>query len=192
MISRRDFTAFLSLFSALLTWRPVRAMAAHETTVLTGISPRLAATADAWFEAGIAYERARTGFHADGQPGLWRVRLDPEGPEQLALRTAVANLTGACRLVLREPAQTAEDVILKYHVIDMQYGHWPVDDWAWAAVDGDALYHEVLRESERFGVRINPFWLGAPPLQAEIDGDRHSPRWETVSRWRTPKYQSIV
>ncbi len=44
----------------------------------------------------------------------------------------------------------------------------------WVLVGGDALCEHVVREADRLGVRINPFWLHNGSHSAEIDGDRHS------------------
>lgn len=193
-MDRRAFSAGLSACLSLMGIRPAWSEGTTSGGIDgRGVSPRLAELADAWFETGLAYERAhRVYCYGGGEPTGYRLVRSADSPERLALLRSQKALVHTAAPVLREPARTADDVILKYHVIDMQNGWWPLDDLAWAAIGGGALYERVLREAREFGVGINPFWLNTASLFAEIHGERHSPRWEAVSRWRTPKYQSVV
>lgn len=185
MISRRTFGGGVAAFIGLLFSRlPAVAMPVQ----VRGVSPPLATLADAWAEAGDRFEVVRREvFRHD--PGTMSRRFypDPDCEEMRLCRSTKRELAAASAAVLREPAHTASDVILKYHVVDMNYGHRPVDDADWIALRGGALYAQVADEAERFGLNLNRVWLGEKP-HAAIDGDRYSPRWTEVARWRHDKF----
>jgi len=187
MSSRRAFRGGVAALVGLLF---ARLPAAAWSVQARGVSPRLAALADAWTEEGDRFERVKAEvFQHD--PGTMSRRFypDPDCKEMRFWRAAKRKLAEASAAVLQEPARTSSDVILKYHVADMNYGYWPVDDVDWIALRGGALYAQVAKEAARFGIEINPFWLGEAPL-ALIDGDRYSPRWAEVARWRYGKFAS--
>lgn len=192
-MDRRTFSAGVLGCLSLLGIRPVWGGAVSQAEIPAGVTPGLADLADAWFGTGLAYERAHRHYcYGEKEPGCSRIVRSPDSPESLALIAAQKALAHAAAPVLRTRARTAGDVIVKYHVIDMHYGHWPPDDWAWVAAGGDALCEQVRREAGKFGVDLNPFWLKTASSFAEIDGDRHSPRWRAVARWRTARYESMV
>lgn len=181
MISRRTFGGGVAAFIGLLFSRlPAMALPVQ----VRGVSPRLAGLADTWVEEGETFERVkRDVFQHDPQTMSRRIYPDPDCQEMRLWRATKHQLAEASAAVLREPARTRSDVILKYHVVDMNYGHRPVDDADWIALGGGALYAQVADEAERFGIEINQFWLGEAP-HAAIDGDRYSPLWAEVARWR--------
>lgn len=86
--------------------------------------------------------------------------------------------------VLYEPSRSQGDVIFKYHVVDMLQSWRPVGNWLWVNGQDLKLCQQLEREAEQFGVAVNPFWYKMPSAFAMIDGDRHSPKWAVISRWR--------
>lgn len=185
MISRRTFGGGVAALIGLLLARlPSAAMPVQ----FGGVSPRLAALADAWAEEGTRFEQVkREVFQHDPRTMSRRFYPDPECKELQLWRATKRQLAEASAFVLREPARTPSDVILKYHVVDMNYGYRPVDDEDWIGLRGGTLYAQVATEAARFGIEINPFWLGETPFAA-IGGDRNSPRWAEVARWRYGKF----
>lgn len=185
MISRRDFGGGVTALVGLLLARlPAAAMPAQ----FRGVSPRLVGLADAWAEEGKRFEQVkRQVFQHDPRTMSRRFYPDADCKEMRLWRATKRQLAEASAAVLREPARTPSDVILKYHVVDMNYGYRPVDDEDWIALRGGALYAQVANEAARFGIGINRFWLGETTLAA-IDGDRYSPRWAEVARWRYGKF----
>ena len=185
MISRRTVGGGVAaLVGVLLARFPAVGMPAQ----FRGVSAHLGALADAWAEEGETFERVkREVFQHEPRTMSRRFYPDPDCQEMRLWRATKRKLAEASAAVLREPARTSSDVILKYHVVDMNYGYRPVDDEDWIALRGGALYAQVATEAERFGIEINAFWLGGT-LYAAIDGDRYSPRWAEVARWRYGKY----
>lgn len=86
--------------------------------------------------------------------------------------------------VLEEPSRSQGDVIFKYHVIDMLHRWRQVGHWLWVGARDLKLAQQLEQEAEQFGVAISPLWGKTPSPFATIDGERHSPRWAVISRWR--------
>lgn len=182
MITRRTLavgTGALATGIAFGAFLPRTAVATN-----IGISPRLAALADAWKETWAAYHKvlgpAFAAAQSNERPGI----ASDFKASPVWLEPARRSLTAALR-VLDEPAQTRSDVVLKYHVIDDLIGRWPVPDWMWVAANGPARCRRVEQEAQDFDVAINPFWLTTASPFAEIDGDRNAPAWRDVERWST-------
>lgn len=185
MISRRDFGGGVTALVGLLLARlPAAAMPAQ----FRGVSAQLGALADAWAEEGKRFERVKQEvFQHDPMTMSRRFYPDPDCQEMRLWRATKRKLAEASAAVLREPARTPSDVILKYHVADMNYGYRPVDDEDWIALRGGALYAQVGDEAKTFGLDLSPFWLGGPHFAA-IGGERYSRRWAEVTRWRYGKF----
>lgn len=190
MLDRRGFMQVATMTMAMLSWRPAWAWAAAPSARGT-VSPRLVALADAWAEEGDKFERVETEiFQHDPKTMSRRFYPDPDCPEMRLWRAAKRGLAEASAAVLREPARSDADVILKYHVVDMNYGHRPVDDEDWVELEGGALYRQVRDEAQAFDIELDPFWLGGFMHRAAIGGDPYSPRWAEVARWRYGKFAS--
>lgn len=190
VLDRRSFMQIAAMMMAMPSWRPAWARAAEPSRGGT-ISPRLAALADAWAEEGARFERVKAEiFQHDRETMSRRFYPDPDCSEMRLWRAAKRGLAEASAAVLREPARTDADVILKYHVVDMNYGHRPVDDDDWIELGGGALYRQVWDEAQAFDIELDPFWFGGFMHRAAIGGDPHSPPWAEVARWRYGKFAS--
>lgn len=184
MITRRTLTVgtgALATGIALGAFLPRPAVA-----IEAGISPRLAALADAWKETWAAYHKVIGQAFATAQsnerPGI----ASDFKASPVWLEPAQLSLAAALR-VLDEPSHTRSDVILKYHVIDDLTGRWPVPDWMWTAAHCSQRCRIVEHEAREFDLAINPFWLATASPFAEIDGDRDAPAWRDVERWVSPR-----
>lgn len=186
MISRRAFgtgiAAVVALFSGV---RPSMGKALPEEGV---ISPRLSKLADVWSETAQSRRRIwQEIFEPDPQRSSRLLYPDPNCPQMVRWRAERRVLAEASAAVLREPSRNASDVILKYHVIDMNYGRCGIEDSDWISLDGGPLYAGVWREARAYGIDINPIWTPERSSRyAEIDGDRYSPKWRAVARWSDP------
>lgn len=182
MITRRTLAVGTGALATGIALGAILPRTAASTDI--GISPRLAALADAWKETWAAYHKvlgqAFTAAKSNERPSIMsdlKVSADWFGP-------ARASLIAALR-VLDEPARTRSDVILKYHVINDLTGRWPVPDLMWVAANCSERCRRVEQEARAFDVAINPFWHTTASPFAEIDGDRWSPAWGVVERWLT-------
>ncbi|KAB2912705.1 MAG: hypothetical protein F9K29_18265 [Hyphomicrobiaceae bacterium] len=191
MLTRRRFSVLVTALAIVAACRPSWAMRGRAPD--DQVSGRLAELADAWEEAARTCERVREEvFQHDPVSMSCRLYVDSHCAELRAWRAAKQGLVDASVALLREPARQPADVVLKYHIIDMHYGWRPIDDDMWIAAGGGALYRSVEREADRFGVAINPFWRPHSLRYARIDGDRNSPKWAAISRWRTEQYRARV
>ena len=155
-----------------------------------GVSPRMALLADAWEVTGAEYEAVRhETFQIGVVPGLRRAFVDANCPELVHFRNVTAKMLDAVDVMMREPSRTRSDVLLKYHVMDMFMGERPVHDMQAIVAAGGAVWHDIVEhEAESFGLSLNYFWLSENGPFARIDGDRESPLWAEIARWRTPDH----
>jgi hypothetical protein len=192
MITRRIFTAFGVAFATVAACGPswgTRVFALDDGR----ISPRLHALGDAWEIAARAYEAQKFATFHEGVPKGGTRAYMTEAPELVAWRASYRRLLAAGNDLFVEPSQTRADVILKYHIMDdlSSWRHVP-DDNALIETGGVAWHRIVEREAEAFGLKLNFFWLWEAGPYAEIDGDRNSPAWAAVARWRTERYAAPV
>jgi len=183
MLSRRIFVHGLTTLAAGLTWRSAWAVTgSHAASVPVAVSSRMFDLADWWEEAGRAYDgtkpRLFTAMEASGEA------IDTNCEDYKRWREAERSFVYMTVVVLDEPSRSQGDVILKYHVHDMLQGWRPVGNWLWVGARDLKLYEQLEQEAEQFGVAIHPLWGKTPSPFAMIDGDRHSPRWAIISRWR--------
>jgi hypothetical protein len=183
MLSRRIFVQGLTTLVAGLAWRPAWAVSTGPaTSVPVGVSARMSELADWWEEAGRAYDgtmpRLFTAMEASGE------EIDITREDYKRWREAERHFVFMTVDVLTEPSKSAGDVILKYHAIDMHHTWRPVGHWLWVNGQDLKLCQQLEREAEHFGVAITPLWGKTPSSFAMIDGDRHSPRWAVIARWR--------
>lgn len=183
MLSRRIFVQGLTTLVAGFTWKPAWAVSGgHAASVPVGVSARMSDLGDWWEEAGHAYDgtnpRLFTAMQASGE------EIDTTREDYKRWREAERRFVFMTVDVLDEPSRSAGDVALKYHVIDMFHTWRPVGHWLWVNGKDLKLCQQLEREAEQFGVAINPLWGKMPSPVAMIDGDRHSPRWAIIARWR--------
>lgn len=154
----------------------------HAPAVPVAVSARMSDLANWWEEIGQAYDgtkpRLFTAMEASGQ------EFDTTREDYKRWREAERRFVFMTVDVLDEPSMSAGDVILKYHVIDMHHTWRPVGHWLLVNGQDLKLCQQIEREAEHFGVAINPLWGQTPSPFAMIDGDRHSPRWAVIARWR--------
>lgn len=191
MLTRRIFTALGAAFAITAACRPSWGARAASIDGDGGVSPRLSVFADRWEAAGQEFERCRqAAFYIDMPSGIRRSYLMDE-PLLLALREATRAMYEAANAVFQQRSHTQADVLLKYHVMDdaLNWRFGGNSDAVIAA--GGASWHVIVaREAQAFGLDLNPFWLWEASPHATIDGDRNSPRWAAISRWRTERYAS--
>ncbi len=90
-MERRKFLSSIVAGLSLVGIRPSWSHEAHQGPVLQGITPRLSELADAWFETGLAYERAHRFYcfgDRDDLPSYVRLARQPGCPEGEALTRA--------------------------------------------------------------------------------------------------------
>ena len=86
---------------------------------------------------------------------------------------------------MHEPAHGRADVILKYHVLDRLSFTGAVDVEAlFVEEGGNDWYLTVEREAKQASLDINRFWRWGSNCYARIDGDRQSPQWKLIAKWR--------
>lgn len=184
MISRRLFNGAGVLGLATLAWRPPWSMAAAPASTGPDVTGPLAVLGDAWEGVGRDYDRVshKVLQYSRQAGGFWRA--EPHSPTFHVWSMARKYVEASARVII-EPSRSPGDVILKYHVIDMHSGWRAIDDGLWIEAGGGRHERTVLQEAEAFGVNINAFWLpGSASPFAEIDGERDSPRWSVIDRWR--------
>lgn len=191
MLTRRIFTALGAAFAITAACRPSWGARAAAVDGADTVSPRLTALADQWEAAGREFERCRhAAFYKDMPSGVRRGYLMYE-PPLLALIAATRAMYEAANEVFQERSRRGSDVLLKYHVMDdaMNWRFGGNTDAIIAA--GGATWHIIVdREAKAFGLDLNAFWLWEASPDATIDGDRNSPKWAAISRWRTGRYAS--
>jgi hypothetical protein len=189
MLTRRIFTALGAAFAITAACRPSWGARASAVDGTDTVSPRLSALADQWLAAGQEFDRCRhAAFYKDTPSGVRRGYLMDE-PPLLALREATRAMYEAANAVFQERSRTRADVLLKYHIMDdaMNWRFGGNTDAIIAA--GGATWHIIVdREAKAFGLDLNAFWLWEASPDATIDGDRNSPKWAAISRWRTEQY----
>lgn len=191
MLTRRIFTALGAAFAITAASRPSCGARAVSVDGDDAVSPRLHALADQWEAAGQEFERCRhAAFYMDMPPGVRRGYLMYE-PPLLALREATRAMYEAANEVFQERSRTRADVLLKYHVMDDAL-NWRFGGNMDAVIAaGGASWHVIVgREAAAFGLDLNHFWLWEASPDATIDGDRNSPKWAAISRWRIERYAS--
>lgn len=193
MLTRRVFTALGAALALTAACRPSWGARAASVEGDDAVSPRLSALADRWEAAGREFERCRhAAFYMDMPSGVRRGYLMDE-PLLLALRDATRAMYEAANAVFQTPSRTRADVLIKYHVMDdaLNWRFGGNTDAVIAA--GGATWHVIVaREAKAFGLDLNPFWLWEASPHATIDGDRNSPKWAAISRWRTAQYGARV
>ena len=193
MLTRRIFTALGAAFALTAACRPSSGARAASIDGDGVVSPRLHVLADRWEAAGQEFERYRyAAFYMDMPSGVRRGYLMDE-PKLLALREATRAMYEAATEVFQERSRTRADVLLKYHVMDdaLNWRFGGNTDAVIAA--GGATWHDIVdREATSFSLDLNPFWLWEASPYATIDGDRNSPRWAAISRWRSEQYGARV
>jgi hypothetical protein len=181
MLTRRTFTMLGTALVSAMACRPSWAARAFAVDLDGLVSPRMIALGDSWEEAGRSYEVLRdaaAGFSCDA-------------PALIAIRDATRAMLAAADYIFLEPSRTRGDVLLKYHVMDELGGRRTVHDSDCIMAAGGAQWHRIVeQEAEAFGLDLNYFWLWEMPPYAKIDGERNSPKWAAVSRWRTERYAS--
>lgn len=188
-MTRRIFTALGAAFAITAACRPSWGARVVSVDGEDAVSPRLHVLADRWEAAGQEFERCRyAAFYWDMPTGVRRGYLMDE-PKLLALREATRAMYEAANEVFRERSRTRADVILKYHVMDDAL-NWRFGGNTDAVIEaGGATWHVIVgREATAFGLDLNRFWLWEASPHATIDGDRNSPKWAAISRWRTEQY----
>ncbi len=189
MLTRRIFTALGAAFAITAACRPSWGARGAAVDGADAVSPRLTALADHWEAAGQEFERCRhAAFYIDIPSGVRRGYLMYE-PPLLALIEATRRMYEAANAVFQERSWTGADVLLKYHVMDdaMNWRFGGNTDAIIAA--GGATWHIIVaREAKAFGLDLNAFWLWEASPDATIDGDRNSPKWTAISRWRIERY----
>lgn len=191
MLTRRIFTALGAAFAITAACRPTWGVRAASVDWDDTVSPRLTALADQWEAAGQEFERCRhAAFYVDMPTGVRRGYLSYE-PPLLALIAATHRMYEAANEVFQERSRTRADVLLKYHVMDDAL-NWRFGGNTDAVIAADgATWHVIVdREAKAFGLDLNPFWLWEASPDAMIDGDRNSPKWAAISRWRIERYAS--
>lgn len=187
MLTRRSFTLLGTALVSAMACRPSWGARAFAADLDGPVSPRLVAFGDAWEVAGRAYEEQRySSFHiwaAQGRTGSYGA---DDTPQQIAVRPATRAMLAAANDIFHEPSRTRADVLLKYHVIDDLCDRRIVHDQDYIAAAGGGVWHRIVeQEAEAFRLDLNYFWLWEAPPHAKIDGERYSPKWAAVSRWRT-------
>lgn len=183
MLSRRIFVQGLTTLVGGFTWKPAWPVSGgHAPAVPVAVSARMSDLGDWWEEIGQAYDgtkpRLFTAMEASGQ------EFDTDREDYKLWKEEERRFVHMTAEVLREPSRSAGDVILKYHVIDMLHRWRPVGIWIWPNAQDLTLCELLEREAEHFGVSVNPFWQEMLSPFAMIDGDRQSPRWVVIDRWR--------
>lgn len=186
MLSRRIIVQGLTTLAAGFIWRPAWAVSGgHAASVPVAVSPEIAALADAWEAVGQEYDETK---HSKFTRMVNRGEsIDHACPDYRQWEDAKARLLQATSVLLKEPSKSEGDVILKYHVIDTHYSSRVVDYWTWDfGIKGWQLCEIVRCEASAFAVPINQFWGGGSMTSpwAMLDGDRDSPRWAVIARWR--------
>lgn len=183
MLSRRMFVQGLTALGAGLAWRPAWAMSSGSATSMPdAVSTRMSDLADWWEQVGRVYDATKP-RHFAAMEARGEV-IDSNREDYRRWQEAERSFVYMTVDVLDEPSRSQGDVIFKYHVIDMHTELRPVGNWVWANAKGWELSEAVRSEAEQFGVAINPFWYKTPLPFAAIDGDRYSPKWDVISRWR--------
>lgn len=179
MHTRRAFTMLGTALMSAIACRPSWGARAFAIDVDGPVSPRLSVLGDAWEVAGRAYEvRRKATFH-----------LEHDARELLAVKDAARVMLVAANQVFRELSRTRADVLLKYHVMDELGGSRVVHDSDAIMAAGGAQWHRIVeQEAQTFGLDLNYFWLWEAPPHARIDGERNSPKWVAISRWRTERH----
>ncbi len=189
MLTRRIFTTLGAAFALTAAGRPSWGARAASIDGDAIVSPRLSALADIWEAAGKEFERHRhAAFYFDMPSGIRRGYLMDE-PKLLALREATRAMYEAATEVFQERSRTRADVLLKYHVMDDALNRRFGGNTDAVIAAGGATWHVIVdREARSFSLDLNPFWLWEASPHATIDGDRNSPRWAAISRWRSEQY----
>jgi len=192
MLTRRTFTLLGATLVSAMACRPSWGARAVTIDEDGPVSPRLVALGDAWEVAGRAYEAQRHATFREGaRDGTLRC-YDLDAPERIPVVRATRAMLTAADDVFLEPSRTRADVLLKYHVMDDLSGWRVVHDSDYIIAAGGVVWHRILeREAHAFGLDLNYFWLWEAPPHATIDGERNSPKWAAVSRWRTERHAAI-
>lgn len=192
MLTRRIFTVLGAAFAITAASRPSWGARAVAVDGDDAVSPRLLALGDGWEEAGRAFEAQRhVTYYKDMEPGIMRA-YSTYAPELVALRDKTRAMLSVAAELFWEPSRSRADVLLKYHVIDDLCSWRVVHNEAAIIAAGGPWWHGIVeREAEVFGLHLNYFWLSEAPPYAEIDGDRNSPKWAAVGRWRTERYSRV-
>lgn len=193
MLTRRLFTVLGTASLSALTLRPSWAMPARVAGGLGEVSPRLQRLADAWEATGQDYERCRQEAFFKYAPPMTMWGYIKGAPQFERWEQSYRAMLAAVNDVFNERSHTRADVILKYHVMDELASYRCVRNDDAIIEAGGACWHRILsREAERFALDLHPFWLGEGSPYAMIDGDRNSPKWAAVSRWRTERHVAPV
>lgn len=185
MISRREFaagaTALCTALQLGLFNRPLSAQSAE-----AGVSRYLAALVDGWEAEGRCFNDVHFETFRAGVPGgMRRAYQDSECTELRRWREAARELLQSTARVMREPAQGRADVILKYHVLDRLSFTGAVDVEALFIEEGGHDWYLIVEhEAKQACLDINYFWRWGSDSYARIDGDRQSPQWELITKWR--------
>ncbi len=193
MLTRRIFTVLGAAFATTAACRPSWGARAVAFGISDALSTRHAALAEVWDAAARVYDRCKSEVYEGRQPKILLGRR-PDWDEAIADWVASYRaMLSAANGIFQEPARNSADVILKYHLMD---------DLAWfrferlsdslEAAGGYTWHFIVEREAAAFGLDLNPFWYWEVSPYATIDGNRHSPKWAAVGRWRTEQYGARV
>lgn len=193
MLTRRLFTVLGAASLSVFALRPSWAVPASEDRGTWSVSPNLHGLADAWEATGLDYERCRHEAFFKNAPPMTMWGYIKGAPQFEQWEKSYRTMLAAVDDVFKEPSRTRADVILKYHVMDDLAGARCVRNDDAIIEAGGAYWHRILScEAERFALDLHPFWLGEGSPYAMIDGDRNSPKWAVVSRWRTERHTAPV
>lgn len=138
------------------------------------VTPEMEVLAAAWELAGRSYDAffssVREGTAAPG-----------DGTEILDAFLTAADALMSC------PAGSVGDVLMKYHVMECFVTTRPVPFVETILAHGGNRWHmQVEADADRWGVKLNPFWLWEAQPGAMINGEKDSALWSLLARWRAP------